>query len=229
MIRNGKMVESLRLLRSLELPIDTILDMGIQHSIPSLIEVFPDKRHILFEPIDDYFDQIARNYSSVDYELVNAAVCDVDGTVTIHSERKTVGTEISHSWIVPKVTENSRIVDSIRLDTFLSKKNRLGSYLLKIDVEGSDIPASILQGGLETLEDTSVVVIEMTVDRFMQRAKLLDQAGFDIWDIVDLCYYGDCLWQCDVIFVSRQCKKDMPSLRPPIHQTPFRPELWQAR
>ena len=195
MIRNGKMLESLRLLRRLELPIDTILDVGIQHSTPSLIEVFPDKRHILFEPIDDYFNQIAKNYSSVDYELVNAAVCDVDGTVTLHSERKTLGNEISHSWIVQKATETSRIVDSIRLDTFLSKKNRLGSCLLKIDVEGADIPASILQGGLETLANTSVVVIEMTVDRFMQRAKLLDQAGFDIWDIVDLCYYGDCLWR----------------------------------
>lgn len=222
------MLESLRLLRSLELPIDTILDVGVQHATPSLIEVFPDKRHILFEPIDDYFNQITRNYSSVDYELVNAAVCDVDGTVTLHSERKTLGNEISHSWIVQKVTENSRIVDSIRLDTFLSKQNRLGSYLLKIDVEGSDIPASILQGGLKTLGETSVVVIEMTVDRFMQRAKLLDQAGFDIWDVVDLCYYGDCLWQFDAIFVSRQCKKDIPSLRP-IHQMPFRPELWQAR
>jgi FkbM family methyltransferase len=166
---------------------------------------------------------------SVDYELDNAAVCEVDGTVTIHSERKTLGNEISHSWIVQKVTENSRIVDSIRLDTFLSKQNKLGSYLLKIDVKGSDIPASFLQGGLDTLKHTSVVVIEMTVDRFMQRAKLLDQAGFDIWDIVNLCYYGDCLWQCDVIFVSRQCKKGIPSLRPPMHQTPFRPELWQAR
>jgi len=221
------MLESLRLLRRLELPIDTILDVGIQHSTPSLIEVFPDKRHILFEPIDDYFNQITKNYSSMDYELVNAAVCDVDGTVTLHSERKTLGTEISHSWIVQKATENSRVVDSIRLDTFLSKKSNLGSCLLKIDVEGAEIPISILQGGRETLKHTSVVVIEMTVDRFVERAKLLDQAGFDIWDIVALCYYGDCLWQCDVIFVSRQCKNDIPSLRP-IHQTPFRPELWQA-
>jgi hypothetical protein len=62
-IRNAKMLESLRLLRSVELPIDTILDVGVQHATPSLIEVFPGKRHILFEPIDDYFYQVTRNYS----------------------------------------------------------------------------------------------------------------------------------------------------------------------
>lgn len=221
------MVESLRLLRGLGLPVGTILDVGVRHLTRPLIEVFPDKKHLLFEPIADYFPQIKRYYASIDYELVNAAVCDVDGTVIIHSERKTLGNEISHSYIVQDVTETSRIVDSIRLDTFLSASDRSGPYLLKIDVEGSDIPSAILRGCQKTLAQTSVVVIEITVDRFMQRASLLDLAGFDIWDIVDLCYYAECLWQFDALFVNRRYKADIPSLRP-IHQKPFCPELWQA-
>jgi FkbM family methyltransferase len=227
MRRNAKMAESLRLLRSLEVPIETILDVGVQHLTPPLVEVFPDKKHLLFEPIADYFPHIIKNYSSTDYDLVNAAVCDVDGTVTIHSERKNLGNEISHSYIVQDVTATSRIVDSIRLDTFLSGGSRSAPYLLKIDVEGADVPAAILRGCQNTLAQTSVVVIEMTVDRFTQRTNLLDQAGFDIWDVVDLCYYGDCLWQFDALFISRRFKQAIPLLRP-MHQKPFRRELWQV-
>jgi hypothetical protein len=49
----------------------------------------------------------------------------------------------------------------------------------------------------------------------------------DIWDIVDLCYYGDCFWQGDVIFIKREIKQSMIALRP-MHDRPFRPELWQS-
>lgn len=227
MARNAKMVESLRLLRGLGLPVGTILDVGVRHLTWPLIEVFPDKKHVLFEPITDYFPQIRKYYASIDYELVNAAVYDVDGTVSIHSERKTLGDEISHSYIVQNATDTSHVVDCIRLDTFLLTRDIFCPYLLKIDVEGPDIPVAILQGCQQTLTQTSVVVIEMTVDRFVERASLLDKAGFGIWDIVDLCYYGECLWQVDALFVSRRYLAEISSLRP-MHQQPFCPQLWQA-
>jgi hypothetical protein len=49
--------------------------------------------------------------------------------------------------------------------------------LLKIDVEGPDVPAQILRGARDFLQRTSVVVIEMTVDKFMERAILLHETG----------------------------------------------------
>lgn len=67
----------------------------------------------------------------------------------------------------------------------------------------------------------------MTVDRFVRRATLLDKAGFNLWDIVELCYYGECLWQVDAIFVNRKYGNEIPSLRP-MHQKPFDVNLWQA-
>jgi len=82
-------------------------------------------------------------------------------------------------------------------------------------------------GATKLLEDTSVVVIEMTVDKLMERAILLHDAGFDVWDICDLCYYGDCLWQADVVFVKRSIKQSNIALRP-MHDRPFRSELWQS-
>ncbi len=227
-MRQTRLSDSLRALKSSGLPIGTILDVGIQYATPPLMEVFPDKKHILFEPIEDYFPQIAKNYAAIDHQLIHAAVSDSDGEVNIHSERKTLGNTISHSYIVKEATTASRLVKSLRLDTFLESADLLPPYLLKVDVEGAETPAAILRGAEKTLAQSSAVVIEMTVDRFMERARLLEAAGFGLWDLVDLCYYGDCLWQVDAVFVSLDYKAQIPALRP-MAQKPFRPELWQSK
>lgn len=90
-VRNTKLIESLCLLRSIELPVGTVLDIGVRHLTYPLIKVFPDKKHVLFEPIEEYFPAIRADYASIDHELVNAAVYDRNGAVIIHSERKTLG------------------------------------------------------------------------------------------------------------------------------------------
>lgn len=226
MTRKAQLAESLRILRTCGLPIHTILDVGVQHSTPPLLDVFPDKRHLLFEPIVEYHPYIMTNYSRVAHRIVGAAVSDIDGLVHLHSERRTRDNAISHSYIVMEEANSTRQVQSVRLDSFLARDEEQPPYLLKIDVEGAEIPTAILRGAPKTLSHTSAVVIEMTVDRFMQRAALLDFEGFDLWDLVDLCYYGDCLWQTDAVFVSRRYQSELPMLRP-MHQPPFRRELWQ--
>lgn len=192
-VRNPKLIESLYLLRSIGLPVETVLDIGVRHLTYPLIKVFPDKKHVLFEPIEEYFPAVRNNYASIDHELVNAAVFDRDGTVIIHSERKTLGDQISHSYIVDNNTASSRVVKSISIDRFLVESERSQPYLLKIDVEGAEIPEAIIRGCERALTQTSAVIIEMTVDRFVRRATLLDKAGFNLWDLVELCYYGECL------------------------------------
>ena len=225
-MRVATLKDSLRKLRDVGLPITTILDVGVQHSTLPLMDVFPDKPHLLFEPIEEYFPHIKKNYSNFDYQIICAAVSDHDGEVFLHSERKTQGPEISHSWIVDKPTDCSRTVKTIRLDSYLAEYNYEGPFLLKIDVEGADIPSSILRGALQTLAHSSVVVIEMTVDRFMQRASILFEAGFDLWDVLDLSYYGECLWQFDAVYVKRSYKGTLPSLQP-MHIPPFDMTRWQ--
>jgi FkbM family methyltransferase len=225
-VRVATLRDSLRMLKEAGLPVAKILDVGVQHATPPLIEAFPDKPHFLFEPIDDYFSHIHSNYAALDYRIVEAAVSDRDGETFFHSEKKNRGAEISHSWIVDRPTDASRSVKTIRLDTYLEEHGQEGPYLLKIDVEGPNVPSSILQGALRTLTQSSAVVIEMTVDRFMQRASILHDAGFDLWDSVDHCYYGGCLWQFDAVFINRKLKDEIPSFRP-MHSKPFRRELWQ--
>lgn len=226
-MRTAHIKESLTLLRQLGLPCTQVLDVGVLHSTPVLMEVFGDKTHHLFEPVDDYFPTIRKNYAAIDHKLVHTAVSDVDGAeVLLHSEKKGGNDQITHSWISTVETEATRRVGTITLDSYVKSAALEGPFLLKIDVDGAPVPASILRGAHECLAACSVVVIEMTVDRFFERARLLDEAGFDIWDLTALCYYGDCLWQFDAIFVKRLYKKLLPELQP-MHSPPFSMKRWQ--
>lgn len=225
-MRTTDIEESLRLLRSGGLPVEEVLDVGVQHGTPALMRVFEDKRHHLFEPVEDYFPRIRANYGSIRHELIHAAVSDGDAEVLLHTARKTGSGEISHSWISDTPTDAGRRVPTLRLDTYVGRSAARGPFLLKVDVEGPGVPAAILRGAAETLQQCSMVVIEMTIERWLERALLLEAAGFDLWDLTALSYYGECLWQFDAVFVKRSFKGLLPSLQP-IHQAPFDIARWQ--
>ena len=227
MTRVAKVEDSLRTLREAGVRIETVVDVGIQHQTPVLIKVFPDVPHVLFEPVAEYYPYIRINYAGLDHTLVEAAVSDVDGELILRTEKKTRGDEISHSYIVKEAAPSTRNVQSLTLDTYFREHPAATPFLLKIDVEGPDVPASILRGARSVLRQAAAVMIEMTVDKFMERAVLLHDAGFDVWDICDLCYYGDCLWQADVVFVRRDVKLTNAALSP-MRSGPFRAELWQS-
>ena len=226
MLRTTSTRESLQLLRDLGLSVGDVLDVGVQTGTPALVEVFPDRTHHLFEPVDDYFAAIERNYASIAHHLVHAAVSDAEGVVHLHSARKLGNAVISHSWITDAPSESTREVAAITLDHYLGRAAATGPYLLKVDVEGAAVPAAILRGAAQTLQQCAIVVIEMTVERFFERAALLEAAGFDLWDLTSLCYYGDCLWQFDAVYVRREDKRRLPALSP-MHVQPFRREAWQ--
>ena len=73
-------------------------------------------------------------------------------------------------------------------------------YLLKIDVDGSE--EEILKGSTDVLKRTSVVIVEMNTKNFFQRFQILKENSFEIFDIVDLCYYDGQLRAFDAIFIS---------------------------
>jgi len=170
---------------------------------------------------------IRRNYDKISHELVEAAVSDTNGKLLLQTQKKTRGDEISHSFLTQRASADTRTVQALRLDTYFAAHSPDNRYLLKVDVEGPDVPSAILRGATGILDKVAVVMIEMTVDRFMDRAVILHEAGFDLWDLADLCYYGDCLWQVDAFFVRRDLKQALPALRP-MTGGPFRRELWQS-
>lgn len=227
--RIAKVRDSLSTARRAGLKITEIIDVGIQDGTPVLMDIFPDLHHNLFEPVAEFFPKIRENYSTISFDLVEAAVSDFDGEQVLQTEKKTRGDAISHSYLVANGSgaAGQRHVRSVRLDSHFARPSPGASYLLKIDVEGPDVPTRILRGSSRVLSDTALVMIEMTVDKFMDRAMILHESGFDLWDLCDLCYYGDCLWQADALFIRREVKAANIALRP-MHQRPFQSALWQS-
>jgi FkbM family methyltransferase len=218
--------EPLERLKLLGVDIGSIIDVGVNESTPSLMSAFPQHQHVLIEPIDDYFTAIKRNYSRFKFELLPYAANDVDGVVYLESEKKYGGRQVSHSRIVAEPNQSTREVKSLRLDTMLAGIELIEPLLLKIDVEGADVPEAILRGAPDTLRRSSCVVIEMTVPKFMDRARLIEAAGFQLFDLFDACYYRDTLWQVDAVFVRSELIAANQRLRP-MSVLPFDPSVWQ--
>lgn len=217
--------DSIRSILAAGVNVGDVIDVGIQHGTPMLKYTFPDKHHFLFEPVEEYYSIIRKEYENLSYTLVEAAVSEMDGTLRLKTERKTGDDTISHSHLTSSLDNDTREVQTVSLDTYFGRNSGSAPYFLKIDVEGPTVPTSILKGARKVLSNTAIVMIEMTVDRFMERSIILHEAGFDLWDICDLCYYREALWQVDAIFISRKLKNENINLRP-MHKTPFDYDIW---
>ena len=92
----------------------------------------------------------------------------------------------------------------ITLDGEISDLTYNKPYLLKIDVDGAEF--EVLDGAINTLPFCSCVVIECTVGTglttMMQLLNFFNLHNFSLWDITDMSYYKDQLWQVDLILVN---------------------------
>lgn len=206
-------LNSLQFLRSRGLSVATVIDIGVQTQTKELIQVFPDLKHILFEPVEEYYSIITQSYKSIDFDLIKSAVSNENGTAVLNviSQDNKSGF-ITHSHIGSKEnTPLARTVQTITLDSFFERNNYPKPYLLKIDVDGHEIP--ILEGSVNSLNDCSCVIIEAPLNVLPQRMNFLTSRGFVLWDIVDLAYYYDNLSQVDLIFIN-QTEKNKPDFNP---------------
>lgn len=229
--RVPEMNSVLRALTALGVEVRAVLDIGVLHGTPPLMRHFPDLKHFLFEPIDDHFETIRTNYRDFDYELFHVALSGADGTAWQNSFCNDGSGRITHSHIGERslqATDNPCLVKSqqvrmAKLDSLLAGRDVPTPFLLKIDVDGHEIP--ILNGAEQTLEQASVVIIEATAGTFMERAAFLVERGFALFDIVDFAYYAGVLHQVDIVFVRKEILAANDRLRP-MEFKPFRQSQW---
>ena len=72
--------------------------------------------------------------------------------------------------------------------------------LLKIDVDGEEI--AVLRGTAGVLDQVAVLVVEATADSICAIVQFATEHSFRLFDIVEICYCGNQLHQCDMIFVA---------------------------
>ncbi len=191
--------QTLAVLRQRQVPVGVVLDVGVLTGTPELIEAYPDRMHVLFEPVLEFTAQIHQTYRNVWHLLVQAAVSDRVGTTALQTTTVMSGMQISHSSMVDEAGVATRIVPMITLDHYLDGANLPAPYLVKVDVDGFEM--RVLTGAAETLKNTSIVIVEATVDAIAERIAFLTQRGFRLFDLTEPCYYDESLWQCDAVFI----------------------------
>ncbi len=215
--RLPSMIQGLEYLKGCNVPVDFIIDVGILTCTYPLIHCFPDRKHILVEPVRSFHTNIESIYKSknIDHLLLKCAAGKSNEKLVLCEYGKRGGTEVTHSRLfdvnadIPNEDLISKlIIDTKRVDTLLEMhkteccaSNDKYDFLLKIDVDGTE--EDILEGSRNCLGQCSVIVLEIPIVKLLGRVSLLDQLGYQIVDIVDPCYYKGCLSQVDCIFVRK--------------------------
>jgi hypothetical protein len=75
-----------------------------------------------------------------------------------------------------------------------------GPALLKIDVDGGEL--AVLRGSTNCLEKLAVLVVEANAVSLFAIVQFAEAHGFRLFDVVELCYCGNQLHQCDLMFVA---------------------------
>lgn len=144
--------------------------------------------------------------------VVPAALSDADGEGLLR--RIAVdGVDVSHTSLVESADgEPVEVVPRMRLDTFMRTQDCPRPYLLKVDVDGWEIP--VLRGAEGIWADIGCIILEAPVGLFLERTTFVMSRGFRLFDIVDPCYYHDMLSQVNMVFVAERLLKENPNLRP---------------
>ena len=187
----------------MNLPIGSVIDVGVQYETVELRLLFKDIKQLLVEPIVEYNEIMAKNYhrAGVDFEIVNVAASNQNGEFYLETSSIVGSGKITHARSTNKTEgPNVRAIPARTLDSLIAERNLPKPYLLKIDVDGAEL--SILQGAGLALQDCSVVIVEVQMRNLLERTAELTKAGFQIFDVCDLCYYDAQLSQMDLVFIN---------------------------
>jgi len=219
--------DCLRLIRFVDERLcECVIDIGAQRKTDFLMEIFPDKKHYLFEPVKHYHADLRRNYEekNIDFEILGVALGDVDGEVFLHNTCHDRSGKITHSFIEAAPNKSVKDLVSIepiecrQLDT---QRNQLPltkhQYLIKLDVDG--VEEKIIAGGRQTISEASFLVIEASLGRrnLVSRIQLLETFGFRLFDICDPAYYFGQLSQVDLVFINESVRAAQIKFRPWEH------------
>ena len=202
--------EAFEKIKDLKIPINTVLDVGVNTGTPELMLCFKDTKQFLVEPIIEFNDSVNKSYSDckINYILVNCAASNFNGktnikTSTIHSHKAITHARLTNEAVAENIREiNVRTIDSLVEEYFIDPP-----YLFKIDVDGAEL--LVLEGSKKTLQNTNVLVIEANIKNFIDRSIVVRNEGFELFDIVDPCYYDNRLRQFDLIFLNSKIISDL--------------------
>lgn len=201
---------------------NTIFDIGVGQGTPWLYDAFPRSHLVLVEPLPHFASDIAEIEASRPCSVFKLALGSDQTEAKIYIPRDCptgsslyLDRDFIEDDAVGEVFDELHEVLIVRKTTLDAISNFAGPFVIKIDAEGSEL--EILRGALETLKQTSMLVLEISVkDRYQGEATFdqillfLRENGFRLFDIIAMAYGGATkfLHHIDVVFVSEAVLKE---------------------
>jgi FkbM family methyltransferase len=190
----------------------TIIDVGAASGTPALYEVFPEARHILIEPLEEYISHLDSLVSRLNRaEYIIAAATATPGNIVINVHPDLVGSSIYKEDEDSDVNGVERTIPAMTLDDICFERGTEGPYLIKIDTQGSEL--EVLKGAKTVLKDTEFVILEVSLFEFFKDGpqiydcmNFMKEHGFVAYDLFDLQYrlLDGAMSQADIAFVREQ-------------------------
>jgi len=185
--------------------VGTIIDVGASDGKWSKVAMkrFPSAQVLAFEPLRERqvsLETIKANSNKFDYVLAVAG--DTESEITLH-----VSADLDGSGVCDEGDSQARTVPMATIDDEVKRRGLPGPYLIKLDTHGFEVP--ILTGAAETLEASSLVIIEVynfklndRCLRFHEMCGYMEENGFRCYDLVDplLRQKDKAFWQMDIFF-----------------------------
>lgn len=190
----------------------TIIDVGAASGTPALYEVFPQARHILIEPLEEYIPHLNSLVDKLEQaEYIIAAATPKPGNLVINVHPDLVGSSLYKEEEDSDVNGVERTIPGMTLDNMCSERGTEGPYLIKIDTQGYEL--EVLQGAQTVLKYTDFVILEVSFFEFFKGGpqvydclNFMKEQGFVAYEIFDLQYrlLDGAMSQVDIAFVREQ-------------------------
>jgi FkbM family methyltransferase len=192
-------------LRRYQLPVGTLVDIGVHAGTPSLYAAFPHVPLVLIDPLGVPAELVRRLESQGrDVTVHETALASEEGSAELFVHAKSSRSSLlERSALTQQTVAERRTVPKRPLDTVLGGGDHPEPYGVKIDTEGYEL--EVLRGAAATLERTSFILSEVSVKRrfeggyrFSELVGLLAEHGFELYDTLNQPAgsprYLDCLF-----------------------------------
>jgi FkbM family methyltransferase len=185
--------ETIRIWKKLCLGAETILDIGANTGVYSLIAktLNPDAKVYAFEPSDLIFYKLERNnqLNKYDIQLINKGVSNITGELVFYDVEDTHQTSASleadklknMEGFTGKIREYK--IPTIRIDDFMAENELTKIDLVKIDVELHE--PQVLEGfGKYLMSCKPIIIVEILTHEVAERIHLLvNKSDFDFYEL----------------------------------------------